>query len=126
LTKKLIMTAAAVLILVLAGVYAFRHEESQAEKIAAPAAAAVDSSACIGSKEYMRANHMRVLNEWRHSSVRDGNRVHVAPDGRKIEKSLNTCLNCHSGNRMFCFNCHMYANVKPNCWNCHISPMEAP
>ncbi|NTV07963.1 MAG: sulfate reduction electron transfer complex DsrMKJOP subunit DsrJ [Chlorobium limicola] len=122
------VTAAGVLLVLIAAIYAFRHEESQAEKIAAPsaAAAAVDSSACIGSKEYMRANHMRVLNEWRHSSVRDGNRVHVAPDGRKIEKSLNTCLNCHSGNRMFCFNCHMYANVKPNCWNCHISPMEAP
>lgn len=120
------VTAAGVLLVLIAAIYAFRHEESQAEKIAAPAAAAVDSSACIGSKEYMRANHMRVLNEWRHSSVRDGNRVYVAPDGRKIEKSLNTCLNCHSGNRMFCFNCHMYANVKPNCWNCHISPMEAP
>lgn len=127
MTKKIIMTAAALLIVVLAGVYAFRHQESQAEKVAAPApAAAVDSSACIASKEFMKANHMRVLDEWRHSSVRDGNRVHVAPDGRKIDKSLNSCLNCHSNNRMFCFNCHMYANVKPNCWNCHISPMEAP
>lgn len=65
------------LIVVFAGVYAFRHQESQAEKgcrPSCPAAAAVDSSACIAPKEYMRANHMRVLAEWRHSSVREGNR----------------------------------------------------
>ncbi|WP_292002838.1 sulfate reduction electron transfer complex DsrMKJOP subunit DsrJ [Chlorobium sp.] len=123
--KKIVLTAAGLLIMAFAGIYAFRYEESSAEKPAA-AAGAADSSACIASKEYMKANHMRVLGEWRHSSVREGNRVHVAPDGRKIEKSMNTCLNCHSSNRMFCFNCHMYANVKPNCWNCHISPMEAP
>ncbi|MBM3161741.1 MAG: sulfur reduction protein DsrJ [Chlorobi bacterium] len=121
------LTAAGLLLFLLAALYAFRHQESMAESAAAPApSGVVDSSACIAPKEFMKANHMRVLAEWRHSSVREGNRVWVAPDGRKIDKSLNTCLNCHSSNRMFCFNCHMYANVKPNCWNCHISPMEAP
>ena len=127
MTKKLVLTAAGLLLLLLAALYAFRHQESMAENAASPApSGAVDSAACIAPKAFMKANHMRVLAEWRKSSVREGNRVWVAPDGRKIDKSLNTCLNCHSSNRMFCFNCHIYANVKPNCWNCHISPMEAP
>ncbi len=86
----------------------------------------VDSTKCIATKEFMRANHMRVLNEWRNSSVREGNRIFVAPNGSKLEKSLNTCLGCHKNNKLFCFNCHMYANVKPKCWNCHISAMETP
>ncbi|NTV45192.1 MAG: sulfate reduction electron transfer complex DsrMKJOP subunit DsrJ [Chlorobiales bacterium] len=84
----------------------------------------VDSSKCVLPKEYMRANHMRVLNEWRHASVRDGNRVHVSPSGSKFDKSLNTCLGCHKS-KIFCFYCHEYASVKPTCWNCHLSPLEA-
>ncbi len=89
-------------------------------------AVSVDSTKCIATKEFMRANHMRVLNEWRNSSVREGNRIFVAPNGSKLVKSLNTCLGCHKNNKLFCYNCHMYANVKPKCWNCHISPMETP
>ncbi|NTU96949.1 MAG: sulfate reduction electron transfer complex DsrMKJOP subunit DsrJ [Chlorobiaceae bacterium] len=92
---------------------------------APPPPVAVDSTKCIAQTEYMRSNHMKVLNEWRHSSVREGNRVYTAHNGSRFQKSLNTCLGCHS-NKLFCFNCHMYANVKPKCWNCHLSPMETP
>ncbi|HED30597.1 MAG TPA: hypothetical protein ENN50_02670 [Prosthecochloris aestuarii] len=83
-----------------------------------------DSSACIASKKYMRSHHMKVLEEWRHDVVREGDRIHETPDGRVFEKSLNTCLSCHSQNRFFCIMCHQYANVKPTCWNCHLLPTE--
>lgn len=126
ISKRLVIIALPALLL-FAALYAFRLP-GQAGPLPAPSArpAAVDSTKCIATREFMRANHMRVLYEWRNSSVRDGNRVHIASNGSRFDKSLNTCLGCHSNNRLFCFNCHMYANVKPKCWNCHLSPMETP
>jgi hypothetical protein len=85
----------------------------------------IDSTVCIAPTGYMRASHMKVLDNWRHSGARD-NHPYVTPDGRKFQKSLNTCLGCHGNNRYFCISCHMYANAKPNCWNCHQSPLEKP
>jgi hypothetical protein len=90
-----------------------------------PKAAAIDSTKCVASAEWMKSHHMQLLNQWRHDSVREGNRTHVTADGRYFDKSLNSCLGCHASNPMFCFMCHEYANVKPTCWNCHVSPMEA-
>lgn len=29
------------------------------------------------------------------------------------------------GSNEFCFSCHNYASVKPNCWNCHSDPRGA-
>ncbi|NTW73296.1 MAG: sulfate reduction electron transfer complex DsrMKJOP subunit DsrJ [Chlorobiaceae bacterium] len=105
------------------------HGASSALRAAAPVAVArqvpIDSTRCIASTVYMKSHHMQLLNQWRHDSVRKGNRAHVTSDGRRFDKSLNTCLGCHASNPMFCFMCHEYANVKPTCWNCHISPMEA-
>lgn len=88
--------------------------------------APVDSSKCILPTDYMRAHHMQVLDKWRKESVRKGNRTFVNKEGVHFDKSLNTCLGCHGSNPMFCFMCHEYANVKPTCWNCHLSPMEVP
>lgn len=90
-----------------------------------PKAAPIDSTKCVASAGWMKSHHMQLLNQWRHDSVREGNRTHVTSDGRHFDKSLNSCLGCHASNPMFCFMCHEYANVKPTCWNCHVSPMEA-
>ncbi|MEI7787888.1 MAG: sulfate reduction electron transfer complex DsrMKJOP subunit DsrJ [Chlorobiaceae bacterium] len=86
----------------------------------------VDSTKCIAKKEFMHANHMQVLREWQQAPVTAGDRIYIAPNGSKFMKSLDTCLGCHKNNRLFCFNCHVYANVKPTCWNCHLSPSETP
>ncbi|RXK89574.1 sulfur reduction protein DsrJ [Chlorobaculum sp. 24CR] len=104
------------------------HAENSPVAAAAPApgGAPIDSSKCILPTEYMRAHHMQVLNKWRHDSVREGNRTYVNPQGEHFDKSLNTCLGCHGSNPMFCFMCHEFANVKPTCWDCHLSPMEVP
>ncbi|NTU59203.1 MAG: sulfate reduction electron transfer complex DsrMKJOP subunit DsrJ [Chlorobiaceae bacterium] len=98
--------------------------ESAPVKSAVTKAIPIDSTKCVAPAEYMRANHMRVLDKWRFDSVRSGARTFVTPDGRHFDKSLKTCLGCHAQNPMFCFMCHQYANVKPTCWNCHLSPME--
>jgi hypothetical protein len=82
---------------------------------------------CVSSTEYMKANHMQLLNEWRNSVVRDANRVYVGADGKRYTMSLsNTCLGCHSNKAEFCDKCHNYASVNPYCWDCHIDkPKES-
>jgi len=81
---------------------------------------------CVESKEYMRANHMQLLNDWRDQVVREGDLEYVSTTGKKYIMSLqNTCMHCHSNKKEFCDKCHTYANVAdPYCWTCHISPKE--
>jgi len=78
---------------------------------------------CVMPAEYMRSDHMELLNEWRDQVVRGNQRVHVTADGRKYSRSLtNTCLDCHSNKDTFCDRCHDYMSVKPYCWECHLEP----
>jgi hypothetical protein len=89
--------------------------------------AAVD---CLADKEYMRANHMDMLNEWRDLVVRSNERYLkdnkgniVVINGQPVEMSLSlTCLNCHSNKETFCDGCHNYMDVAPYCWDCHVAP----
>lgn len=82
--------------------------------------------ACIESTEFMRANHMRLLDEWRDQALRKENRVYISSiDGKKWDISLqNTCLKCHSNYYSFCEKCHTANSVYPYCWTCHIIPPE--
>jgi hypothetical protein len=78
---------------------------------------------CIESTQWMRDNHMHLLDDWRQMVVRDGIRTYVASDGKEYEISLTgTCLDCHSDKKEFCDQCHNYAGVTPNCWECHEVP----
>ncbi len=86
-----------------------------------PAINSMTKKQCVSSTEYMRANHMKLLNQWRDSVVRDGNRNLGLIDGVEYDKSLqNTCLRCHSNKTAFCDRCHNYANVSVYCWDCHL------
>ena len=95
---------------------------------------------------------MQLLDEWRDSVVRDGDRYYDTSKGtwhmrllgdvqdafadagerhyktseKKIYyKSLQvTCLDCHSNKSKFCDECHNYMGVTPFCWECHIEPKE--
>ncbi|MGC2063849.1 MAG: sulfate reduction electron transfer complex DsrMKJOP subunit DsrJ [Thermodesulfovibrionales bacterium] len=81
---------------------------------------------CVESRDFMRAEHMQLLNDWRDAVVRDGNRIYVNKEGKSHSISLqNTCMNCHSNKKEFCDTCHNYMAVKPYCWSCHIQPKEA-
>ncbi len=80
---------------------------------------------CVESKEFMKTEHMVILDEWRDWYVRDGRTVYTATDGKEYHISLsNTCMKCHSNKKKFCDECHNYAAVKPYCWDCHIEPKE--
>ncbi len=71
----------------------------------------------------MRAEHMKILDEWRDEVVRDGERF-TTFDGDEYEKSIQIgCLGCHS-KQEFCDKCHSYAGVKPYCWDCHFPEEE--
>ena len=81
---------------------------------------------CVRSTDYMKAEHMQLLDVWRDSVVRRGARIYVSSDGKEYNMSLsNTCLDCHSNKAEFCDRCHDYASVRPYCWDCHIdNPKE--
>ncbi len=80
---------------------------------------------CIEPKEFMRAEHMKILNNWRDFAVRNGERIYVNSEGKKFTISLqNTCMHCHSNKKKFCDECHNYMAVNPYCWTCHIAPKE--
>jgi hypothetical protein len=94
-------------------------------KIDTPEILKLEVKQCIEPKEYMRANHMKILDTWRDSVVRNGDSDSVRVSGRIFEKSLqNGCLKCHSNKEDFCDKCHGYLDVKPTCWECHIAPKE--
>jgi hypothetical protein len=85
-----------------------------------------DVKECVAPKEYMRSSHMQLLNEWRDSVVRDGNRIFVAANGKQHNMSLtNECLRCHTDKAKFCDQCHNYVGVNPFCWDCHTYPKES-
>ena len=84
---------------------------------------------CVESKAYMTANHMDLLNQWRDSVVRDGNRLYHSRDfkGETFPMSLSdysvqSCMTCHNDKAAFCDQCHSYVGVAPYCWDCHVEP----
>jgi [DsrC]-trisulfide reductase subunit J len=91
---------------------------------ATPDPKAPEGKECVESKEFMKAQHMDLLNEWRDDVVRNGNREYTAQkDGKKYDMSLTrTCMDCHDNKEQFCDECHNYVGVTPYCWECHIAP----
>lgn len=80
---------------------------------------------CVEPKAFMKAEHMKLLIDWRDAALRDGKRLYVATDGKTYDMNLqNTCMHCHSNKKKFCDACHNYTAVKPYCWTCHIAPKE--
>lgn len=82
-----------------------------------------DWETCIEPTEWMRANHMTLLNTWRDEAIREGKRAYKAGDGRYWAVSLQeTCMGCHVNKADFCDKCHDSNNVQPYCWDCHVEP----
>lgn len=78
-------------------------------------------SGCVESKEFMAAEHMQLLDEWRNAVVREGRTTYKSKtNGKTFTMSLTkTCLRCHESRAEFCDRCHAYADVRPYCWDCH-------
>lgn len=86
-----------------------------------PAIQGLADKKCIEDVEFMRANHMQLLSDWKVSVVREGNRIYISESGMEYTMSLqNTCLECHSNKEQFCDACHDFVDVTPNCWTCHV------
>jgi hypothetical protein len=113
---------------------------------------AKEAKECVAPTTYMQRYHMQLLDDWRHSVVRSGERYYDTSKGtwhlrlwedlgyatadageraykmrdKKIYyKSLQvTCMDCHSNKSKFCDQCHNYMGVVPYCWDCHIEPKE--
>jgi hypothetical protein len=85
-----------------------------------------DAKACVESKEFMKASHMILLQNWRNEVVRQNERIYQASDRKRYVKSLSrTCLGCHTDKTQFCDKCHGYMGVAtPPCWDCHVAPKE--
>jgi len=79
---------------------------------------------CVEDTDYMRRNHMKVLNHHRDKTVHEGIRTK--------QHSLKGCIDCHAtpnaagqktvlGKDHFCQSCHVYAAVSIDCFQCHSS-----
>lgn len=89
----------------------------QKERIALP------GTACVEPAEFMRAEHMQILDDWRDMALREGKREYVASNGSVWTISLqNTCMQCHANKADFCDKCHNSNSVNPYCWDCHVAP----
>ena len=81
------------------------------------------STECVEATDYMRANHMHLLDQWRDTVVREDVRTYTSEAGKDYTMSLtDTCLDCHSNKEQFCDACHTYSAVDPYCWDCHVIP----
>jgi hypothetical protein len=102
----------------------FKAKVPAPELVLTPKAKAAEK--CVRDTAFMTANHMQLLNEWRNTVVRDGERIYVNAEGKEFNMSLsNTCLDCHSNKAEFCDRCHQYTSIEPYCWDCHIeNPKE--
>lgn len=83
---------------------------------------------CVEPKEFMKSEHMQILDVWRDAVVRNADRLYLSSSGKEYNMSLSTgeesCMGCHSNKAEFCDKCHNYASVDPYCWDCHIEPKE--
>lgn len=88
-------------------------------------AKAKEAKQCVETTPYIRTSHMKLLDEWRQTVVRNAERYHTAQGGKVYYKSLQvTCMDCHSNKSKFCDQCHNYMGVTPYCWECHVAPKE--
>ena len=79
--------------------------------------------ACVAPTEDMRRNHMKYLFQQRDRTMHEGIRT--------PRFSLKNCVDCHAsaktgsvlGLEGFCAECHAYASVKLDCFECH-SPVR--
>ena len=103
------------------------YTAGKAEKAPTPelTAKAKEAKECVEPAPFMRTQHMKLLDAWRHEAVRENDRLYTSSTGKIYDKSLqNTCMSCHSNKSQFCDQCHNYVGAKPFCWDCHLEPKE--
>jgi len=88
-----------------------------------PGSKAAGLENCVRETGFMRRNHMELIEHQRNLTVHQGI--------RSITNSLAVCIDCHVGydqqrqpvpvyaDGQFCRNCHEFAAVDMNCFDCH-------
>ncbi len=84
-----------------------------------PAIQELEEKKCIEPTGFMRANHMKLLQQWMVDLQKYDKDTYRASDCKEYESSYDTCMECHVSQKNFCDSCHTYAGVKPYCWECH-------
>jgi hypothetical protein len=88
---------------------------------------AIKGEQCVEPNDYMRRNHMRLLDHHRDETVLNG--------VRSKKYSLKECINCHASEKTgsvatakddFCVSCHSFAAVKIDCFDCHSTKPQGP
>lgn len=87
-------------------------------------AKAKEAKNCVRDADYMRKEHMQLLDGWRDRTVRDAQRVYEINGKEYVASLSNTCMECHDNKADFCDKCHNYTSVEPYCWDCHTYPKE--
>ncbi len=121
--SKYVITAIILFVVVITAPFwiNFGSDKYEYPKVSLPQGPGMEE--CIEDVQFMRSEHMALLNEWRDEALREGNRVYVSSTGKKWEISLqNTCMECHANYDDFCKKCHDTNSVDPYCWSCHIQP----
>lgn len=84
---------------------------------------------CVEDTDYMRKNHMELILHQRDETMYRGI--------RSKKHSLKECIECHAVNdnsgqpvshldsKHFCVQCHEYASVSIDCFDCHASKPRA-
>ena len=94
-----------------------------------PPELATPAGHCV--EKNMAARHMQLLAQWRDEVMRDGVTERYEskdyPDFTCERSLTRACIQCHSqavssSGEKFCQQCHDYADVRPDCWNCHVGP----
>jgi hypothetical protein len=128
MTKNMITSGLAVFVIAVLFPFWFNLVGTEAAPEIELSAKAKAAEKCVLDKYDMRANHMSLLDQWRDSVVRVGERRYKGVNGREFGMSLstgeNSCLGCHDDKAKFCDRCHTYASVAPYCWECHTNPKE--
>jgi hypothetical protein len=124
--KKFIITGVIIFFIIVTFPFWYNRGKAAPQPNLILTAKAKAAKVCVRSTEYMKAEHMQLLDVWRDAVVRRGERIYVSLDGKEYTMSLtNTCLDCHANKAEFCDRCHNYASVRPYCWDCHIdNPKE--
>ncbi len=129
-TKRLLALGAVVLAtaaLAWNGTTTPAQADDEARAAAATAAPLAKPGQCVEDTEYMRRNHMKVLNQHRDKTVIEGIRTE--------KHSLKGCVECHASEKTgsvakaqddFCVSCHSYAAVKIDCFDCHSTKPKGP
>ena len=102
-----------------------RIATAAAGRVPVPTIPMADADSCVEDTDFMRRNHMDLLNHQRDATMHEGI--------RSKQHSLKECISCHvvmgqdaapvtvSNPEHFCRSCHDYAAVKVDCFQCHAS-----